>query len=87
MTLKHDAETEIDRAFLRMSYEQSAAARARSGSDWANVAKQIKAWAGPAGIRQVRVRAEGSRARMDILPPLDELRRVFAAATQIQIDD
>lgn len=87
VSLKHDAETEIDRAHLRISYEESAAARARSSSDWANVSKQIKAWAGPAGIREVRVRAEKARARMDILPSLDELRRAFTAATQIRIDD
>ena len=66
VSLKHDAETEIDRAHLRISYEESAAARARSGSDWANVSKQIKAWAGPAGIREVRVRAEKARARMAV---------------------
>ena len=85
--LNEDAETQIDRSALRMSYEQSASARGRFTSDWSAVSKRVKEWAGPGGLRKVRARAGTGREWREILPSLPELRKNFAAATQVQIDD
>jgi hypothetical protein len=80
-------ETEIDRAGLRLSYEQSAAARGRASTDWAAVSKRLIVWAGEAGIRKSKVRTEGGRAWRDTLPPLQTLRAAFTASTQVEVSE
>lgn len=83
--LSMDSETEIERATLRLSYEQSAAARGRNVQEWAAVSKRVKEWAGPGGLRKVRARIGSDREWREILPPLSQLREMFTAATQVQI--
>jgi hypothetical protein len=80
-------DTEIDRAALRMSFEQSAAGRHGRGGDWAAVSKKVKSWVGPKGITTVRAKAAPgtARSRVDVLPPLADMRAAFTAATQVQI--
>lgn len=85
--LSMDAETEIERAALRLSFEQSAAARGRNVQEWAAVSKRVKEWAGPGGLRKVRARIGSDREWREILPPLSQLREMFTAATQVQIHD
>ncbi len=85
--LEEAAETEIDRAALRLSYEQSAGARGRVSSDWASVARRINAWAGAAGIGKTRVRTSAGREWRDVLPALPELRAAFTTATQVQVNE
>jgi hypothetical protein len=84
--LDDTAETEIDRAGLRQSYEQSAAAKGRAATDWAAVSKRLLVWAGPAGIRTVQSRGPVGRVRVDVLPPLHQLRTAFTAATSVQVN-
>lgn len=79
------AETEIDRAALRLSYEQSAAAKGRAITDWGSVARRLSVWAGPAGIGKTRVRVATGREWRDVLPPLGVLRAAFTAVTQVQV--
>lgn len=83
--LEDAGDTEIDRAALRLSYEQSAGARGRASSDWAAVARRLSGWAGPAGISKTRVRAGLGREWRDVLPPLHVLRAAFTAATQVEV--
>ena len=85
--LADDAETEMDRSALRLSYEQSAAARGRASTDWAAVSKRLNEWAGPGGIRTARVRVGVNRERRDVLPPLPALRAHFTAITQVQVTE
>jgi hypothetical protein len=85
--LDDTGETEIDRSGLRLSYEQSAAARGRASTDWAAVSKRLIVWAGDAGIRKTRVRAAAGRAWHDVLPPLHVLRAAFTAATQVEVSE
>lgn len=80
------AETEIDRSYLRLSYEQSAAAKGRASSDWAAVSKRLLTWAGAAGIRTVQQRTAVGRIRVDVLPPLPALRTAFTEATRVQVN-
>ena len=84
----HESEcTEIDRAALRLSYEQSAAAKTRNGDDWAAVSKKVKGWAGLRGIASVRAKAVAGAPRgwLDLLPPLFELKEAFTAATHVEV--
>jgi hypothetical protein len=81
------AETEIDRLGLRLSYEQSAAARGRTRTDWAAVSKRLVGWAGDAGIRKTKVRADGGRAWREVLPSLQTLRAAFTASTQVEVSE
>jgi hypothetical protein len=83
--LDETADTEINRAALRLSYEQSAGARGRASTDWAAVARRLNSWAGPAGIRKTRVRTGPLREWRDVLPPLPTLRASFTAATQVEV--
>lgn len=85
--LNDEGDTEIDRTSLRLSYEQSAGARGRSGSDWPAVAKRLATWAGPAGLQKVRPRVQGARVWHDVFPALPVLREVFSAATHVQVGD
>lgn len=85
--LNLDEETEIERAALRLSYEQSAASRGRNLQDWAVVAKRLKEWVGKGGMRKVRARVGNSREWREVLPPLSQMRDAFTAATQVQIFD
>ncbi|MDO8449166.1 MAG: hypothetical protein Q7T10_10225 [Rhodoferax sp.] len=85
--LNDAAETEIDRAALRLSYEQSAAAKGRASTDWASVARRLGGWAGPAGIGKKRVRGVTGREWRDVLPPLPELRAAFTEATQVRVGE
>jgi hypothetical protein len=80
-------ETEIDRSGLRLSYEQSAAARGRASTDWAAVSKRLVGWAGEAGIRKTRVRAGAGREWRDVLPSLQSLRAAFTASTQVEVSE
>jgi hypothetical protein len=83
--LSETEETEIDRATLRMSYQQSAVARGRASTDWSAVSKRLNVWAGEAGIRRTRVRSEIGREWHDVLPPLQVLRAAFKASTQVEV--
>ena len=85
--LNDTADTEIDRAALRMSYEQSAAARGRASSNWAAVSKLLLVWAGDAGIRKTRVRSANGREWRDVLPSLQALRAAFTAATEVEVSE
>lgn len=85
--LADDTETEIDRLALRLSYEQSAAARGRASAGWPSVARRIKGWVGPSGIRSIRVRNGTGRERLDVFPPLPDMRRAFTAATHVQFPE
>ena len=80
-------ETEVDRAALRMSYEQSAGTRGRASSDWAAGARRLSGWAGPAGIGKTRVRTGSGREWRDVLPPLYVLRSAFTEATQVEVGE
>lgn len=80
-------ENEIDRSALRLSYEQSAAARGRASTDWAAVSKRLIVWAGDAGIRKTRVRAANGREWRDVLPSLLALRAAFTASTQVEVSE
>jgi hypothetical protein len=79
-----DKDTEIDRAALRLSYEQSPLHRGRSASDWAATSRKLKDWAGGEGIRTEQVRRNAQRVRVDVLPPLPVMRAAFTAITQVQ---
>ena len=85
--LHTDKETEIERAVLRQSYEQCAAARGRQVADFSLVAKRLCQWAGPDGIRTARPRTGTGRNRFDVLPPLQVLRDAFTEATKVLIVD
>jgi hypothetical protein len=85
--LSEDGETEIDRAHLRLSFEQSAAARGRVGVDWPGAAKRLRGWCGPEGMRQVRARVGTVRGWRDVLPPLGTLREAFTLATQVEVSE
>lgn len=79
--------TQINRAVLRESFEQSASARGRA-VNWATAARKVTSWAGEVGVGKVRTReGDGTRNWHDVLPPLPELRRAFTLATQIVFDD
>jgi Family of unknown function (DUF5906) len=85
--LDDTGETEIDRSGLRLSYEQSAAARGRASTDWAAVSKRLIVWAGEGGIRKTRVRAANGREWRDVLPSLQTLRAAFTASTQVEVSE
>lgn len=86
--LNEDAPTEVQRDWLRLSYEASAGARTRGAADWALASKKIKEWAARAGhIRQIQKRTGHVRARVDVLPSLRALRAAFTQATQVQFDE
>ncbi|NDP64634.1 DUF5906 domain-containing protein [Polaromonas sp.] len=85
--LNDGGETEVDRAALRMSYEQSAAGRTRSHTEWPTVARKLSEWAGPDGVRKVRARVGIVREWRDAFPPLPVLRAAFTAATSVQLFD
>lgn len=77
---------EIDRAGLRLSYEQSAAARGRAASDWAAVARKLMEWSGPGGITKTRKRTTTGREWVEVLAPLSALRDSFTEKTQVRFD-
>ena len=83
--LDDDCETEIDRSALRLSYEQSGAARGRAVTDWAATARRLTSWVGNDGIRKTRVRNGAEREWRDVLPPLSVMRTAFTAATQVRV--
>lgn len=88
--LNETGQTEIAREALRQSYEQSAAGKYRNGSDWSAVARQLKEWSGPSGIRKVRRQAAqvgAHRPWVEVLPALSEMRAAFTQATQVQFVD
>ena len=85
--LSMDAETEIERSALRLSFEQSAAARGHNVPAWPAVSKRVKEWAGPGGLRKTRLRIGTDREWREILPPLAQLRETFTEATQVHIHD
>lgn len=85
--LNDDEITMIDRAHLRQSYEQSAAARGRAVSDWPAVARRLASWVGPQGLQKVRERTNTGRAWVDVFPPLSALRPAFSSATGVRILD
>lgn len=82
-----DGDTEIERASLRQSYEQSAAARGRAVVDWSAVARKLKEWAGPGGLVKTRKRSGTARGWVEVLAPLGRLRATFTSATQVNFDD
>jgi hypothetical protein len=84
--LNDDTDTEVNSMTLRLSFEQSAAARGRNTAEWAAVSRRLHGWVGPDGIRKVRARTGvGVRERFDVLPPLTTLRKEFSAATQVRV--
>lgn len=85
--LSDDSDTEVDRAALRLSYEQSAGARGRLAGDWSAVSKRVRTWAGEEGMRSARVRTGASRAYRESLSALPLLRAAFSAATGVSITD
>jgi len=86
--LHEDKPTEVQREWLRLSYEASQGARTRGAPDWALASKKIREWATRAGhIRQIQKRTGHVRARVDVLPPLNALRAAFTEATQVQFDE
>lgn len=85
--LKDVGETEIDRAALRLSYEQSAAGRTRAHTEWPAIARKLNDWAGAEGVRKVRARTDGGREYRDVFPALPELRAAFTTATNIKFAD
>lgn len=82
-----DGDTEIERASLRQSYEQSAAARGRAVVDWSAVARKLKEWAGPGGLVKTRKRSGNVREWVEVLASLGQLRAAFTSATQVGFDD
>ena len=85
--LDDTTETEIDRAALRQSYEQSTGGRGRVSADWAVVSKRLKTWAGAGGMRTVQVTGTSGRERRDVLAPLPALRVAFTTATSVQVSE
>jgi hypothetical protein len=84
LELHEDAETQVSREVLRMSYEQSAGARGRAATDWATAARKLKAWYGDEW-RKVRGTCSGGGGReyRDVLPDLRRLRARFAVAVGV----
>lgn len=82
-----EGDTEIERAYLRQSYEQSAAARGRAVTDWAAVSRKLTDWAGPGGIVKTRKRTGSGRGWVEVLAPLDLLRSRFTELTKVHFDD
>jgi hypothetical protein len=80
-------DTEIDRAALRLSFEQSVGGKSGRSGGWAAASKKVKSWVGPKGITTTRASAAPGmpRPRLDVLPPLVDMRVAFTAATQVQI--
>lgn len=87
--LNEDTETEVDRAALRQSFEQSASGQTRYGSNWAAAARKLNTWAAEGGPRSVRVRVGAGDARgwREVMPPLAAMRARFTEATQIEIPE
>jgi hypothetical protein len=83
MFLESGVPTEVDKAHLRESFESSGA---RRPGDWDAAMRKLRAWAGAAGIVERRGRAGNGRVRVLILPPLDDMRAAFTAATGVETD-
>lgn len=83
--LNTDAPTQVPRATLQAAFESGITPGAtRSGVQWAAASKKLRMWTGMASVRP---RGDGTREYIEVLPPLTELRRRFADATGIQLDD
>lgn len=81
--LESAAATEVDKTHLRESFEGSGA---RRPGDWDAAMRKLRAWAGASGISERRGRAGNGRVRMLVLPPLDDMRAAFTAATGVEVD-
>jgi hypothetical protein len=81
--LESDSSTDIDKSHLRESFETTGARRA---GDWVTAMRKLHTWAGAGGIVERRERTGASRARVLVLPPLDDLRAAFATATGVKFD-
>ena len=77
-------QTEVDKSHLRESFEGSGS---RRPGDWDHAMRKIRMWSGRAGIRERKERSGAGRARMLVLPPLDELREAFASATGVKFEE
>jgi hypothetical protein len=80
--LEPDTTTSVERAGLRLSYEQSAGARGKPPVAWGVVAKRLRGWCQPHGIKESRRLApNGDRFREDVLPLLTEMQEAFTEQT------
>jgi hypothetical protein len=84
VNLSEAVETEIDGHALRLSYEQSAAARGKNAVGWSAAAKQLKSWS---DYRRDRPRSELGRTWRCFFTTLPALRTAFTRATRVQFDD
>jgi Family of unknown function (DUF5906) len=76
--LEPDTTTSVERAGLRLSYEQSAGARGKPPVAWGVVAKRLRGWCQPHGIKESRrLGPNGHRFREDVLPSLTEMQQAF----------
>lgn len=82
--LSDTAPTEISKADLNESFK-AASPRALTG-DWSTAMRKLKVWVGSAGISVRRPRANSTRGRTIVLPPLPTLRKAFEHATGIRIE-
>ncbi len=82
-----DSETEIDRAGLRLSYDQSATVRGWHALPYAAVSRRLNEWAGPEGIAKRRQRNGTAREWIDVLPPLPVLRSTFTEKTKVLLSE
>lgn len=78
VTLNDDAPTTLDKEALRLSFT---AGDNRRRAEWAGAMRQLRAWVGDAGLREVREREGTSRTRVLQLPSLSDMRAGFTAAT------
>jgi hypothetical protein len=85
----NDSELEVERVFLRQSFEQSAAARGRLVTDWSSVSRKLAGWCGPGGIVKTRKRSSTGTGRewVEVLAPLPVLRASFTEKTQVRFED
>lgn len=83
--LESDTTTGVERSALRLSYEQSAGARGKHSVAWDVVAKRLRNWCQPHGIKECRRKTlNGQRPREDVLPPLTEMQDAFTAQTGLK---
>lgn len=80
-----DKSTNVDRSGLRLSYEQSAGARAKHVIAWDVVAKRLRQWCKPHEVKESRKAVKhGARIREDVFPTLTELQDAFTEATGLK---
>ena len=83
--LEPDTVTGVERSALRLSYEQSAGVRGKLPVAWDVVAKRLRNWCQPHGVKECRRKTlNGGRFREDVLPSLTEMQQAFTEQTGLK---